>query len=608
VVAVKRAFAYVFVVVLVLAGLLWPVVAALLGPLDSSAPSDPVVVTRYEASYTVAADGNLVAVEDITAEFPSGRHGIFRYWDVADPSNPRVRYVPTLGSITMDGGNVPYETYWDSGNRFLVAKIGDPDSTLARGLHTYRITYSVPGAIAPPTAGTGTFVSTDGTNDGPPQSVFYWNVVAQGWEMRMRDVLVRITLPSPAGEVQCTAGAWAGGSDPDGQGPCAITGAGTTQVTLAASDLPPRSGMTVRAGLTTPPPPQVTVPWPVALDQVLGTSVQRVIAVLAFSLAGLILGFAWSRGAKETPPGFPVMYAPPQGLGPVQTVYIDTEDAGSHALVASVLYMADRGLVTLEQRVDDSWLVTGRATTDQWAMVDQVTRSVGEALGVIGPGFWFLADKSKEAGAVLQTAAGRAGSAASSWASGAGYIRPSRNERWGRLVWLICAVLAVVGFLTWLTDLTMYGLPFAAFVLGGLGLMTKGVGTRRTSTGRVVWSQAGGFERLLSTPSAEDRFDYSARKDLFISYVPYAVAFGVADKWAKKYRTATGQEPPVPTWYPYGVGYGSLYSSGGGFDSFERSVSASIGAYQASQRSSSSSGGGGGSFGGGGGGGGGGSW
>ncbi len=54
----------------------------------------------------------------------------------------------------------------------------------------------------------------------------------------------------------------------------------------------------------------------------------------------------------------------------------------------------------------------------------------------------------------------------------------------------------------------------------------------------MVWSRAGGFQRLLSTPSAEDRFDFSARTDLFIAYVPYAVAFGVADRWAEKYRVS----------------------------------------------------------------------
>ena len=116
-----------------------------------------------------------------------------------------------------------------------------------------------------------------------------------------------------------------------------------------------------------------------------------------------------------------------------------------------------------------------------------------------------------------------------------------------------CA-LAAIGFLGWLGGPTLHGLPFAAFALGGVGLQQSGVGARRTALGRGIWSRAGGFERLLSTPSSEDRFDFAARKDLFIAFIPYAVAFGVADRWADKYRVATGQEPPIPGWYPYSTG------------------------------------------------------
>ena len=114
---------------------------------------------------------------------------------------------------------------------------------------------------------------------------------------------------------------------------------------------------------------------------------------------------------------------------------------------------------------------------------------------------------------------------------------------------------------------------------------------------------------MLSTPSSEQRFDFAARKDLFISYLPFAVAFGCADAWAEKYRTEMREEPPVPLWYPVGMYHGSLFGSGSGFDSFEQSLNSTIGAYESSQRSSSSGGGGfSGGFGGGGGGGGGGSW
>jgi hypothetical protein len=107
---------------------------------------------------------------------------------------------------------------------------------------------------------------------------------------------------------------------------------------------------------------------------------------------------------------------------------------------------------------------------------------------------------------------------------------------------------------------------------------------------------------MPTTDSAEARFDFGARKDLYTAYVPFAVAAGAAALWAKKYEASTGTAAPQPDWYNSSLaasGWGFAGGSGGSsFASFDSALSSSIGAYTASQ---SSSGGGGGSSGGGGG-------
>ena len=585
----------------------------------------PVVVTSYAATYNVAANGSLDATETVTGRFPSGRHGIFRFWDLVDPSDPHVRYHPQVKSVTMDGKPVKVSYSWQDGDRFYVAKIGDPDVLVTPGSHAYTIAYAVPDAISPISAGSGEFVSSQGTLAASSQSDFYWNVVAQGWQMTILQAVIQVNLPSASGQVQCTVGvpassaptepaAWAAKtplpaptSPGYALGPCGIKGAGTNQLTLTASNIPPRSGMTMRATMV-PPPPAVTasVPWTIKWDPILGTSPVLLGLVIVATIATVSVGVLLALRAREANPGFPVMYAPPKGLGPVQTVYIDSEEIGAHGLTSSLFYLADKRLVTLERREDDSWLLTGQGTAEQWAGIDPVSRGVAEDLGVTSPGYWFLADRSKGAGQLLQSAKSGIHRAAVSWADGQGLARSAGAEKVAKVAWMLCVVGAVAGFIGWLGP-TMAGLPFAGYLVGGVGLMRPGVGTRRTATGRRLWSEAGGFKRLLTTDSSEARFDFAANKDLFISFVPFAVAFGVADKWAAKYKVATGQDAPLPFWYPYGYGmWGSPYSSGGGFDGFDSAVSASISSYQASQ--SSSGGGGGGGFGGGGGGGGGGSW
>ena len=130
-------------------GLLWP--AIFQGSAESSGPVvyDPVVITDYDVNVVVGDDGGMRAVETITTEFPGGRHGIFRYWDVANQNNPNVRQTPVITSVLLDGKPAPYQLSWEDGERFRVAKIGDPDRTLRFGTHVFEISYTIPGVLDP---------------------------------------------------------------------------------------------------------------------------------------------------------------------------------------------------------------------------------------------------------------------------------------------------------------------------------------------------------------------------------------------------------------------------------------------------------------------------
>jgi uncharacterized membrane protein YgcG len=584
-------------------GMFWPIAHGTGSTSATSAIDRQSEINDYAAAYRVAADGHIAATEVITVRLGASRHGIFRFFPVTDPTDPHARMVPTITGITLDGREVPVSYEWRDSRRIYVARIGDPNVTVGPGLHTYTINYTVDGGLVRPPSAPGKFTNRAGGNPAAPTASFYYNVVGF-WAMKIDAAHVSIDLPGPSGLVQCAA-------DATGEIPCAIAGAGTDHVTVSTADLPPQNPVTVRLDLQVPLPHRVTLPWTARFDKVFGRSLPVAAVAALLSVLAALGGYLWNRSSREASPGAPVLYVPPDGLGPVQTAYIVTEKVGDHALVATLLHMAERGLVRLDRARSTRWTVTGLATPERWAAVDPVTREVGDALGVTTAGAKFGVTGSKTAGEKLSDAKDRLVSSCRSWARTKGLVVRVAAEWVGRVLVVGCLVLAVVGFAGFFTW-TMWGLPFAAFAIGGIGLLGSGVGTRRTLSGRRMWSRAAGFERLLATPSAEDRFDYAARKDLFISYIPYAVAFGVADTWAAKYRAATGSEPPIPTWYPVSRSSrpATLYSSSGGFDSFDSAVSASISAYNASQNSSSSSGGSsfsssGGSWGGGGGGGGG---
>ncbi len=95
---------------------------------------------------------------------------------------------------------------------------------------------------------------------------------------------------------------------------------------------------------------------------------------------------------------------------------------------------------------------------------------------------------------------------------------------------------------------TIWALIPLAYVVCGFKLTNPGAIRRRTRKGRDIWSRAGGFKRMLSTPSSELRFDFSARKEFFLPYLPYAVAFGCAKEWSAKYADEMDEPPPTPDW------------------------------------------------------------
>jgi hypothetical protein len=342
---------------------------------------------------------------------------------------------------------------------------------------------------------------------------------------------------------------------------------------------------------------------------VLSRSVWLLALLVGLSVVGLGLGLALGWRSREKCPALPVMYAPPEGVGPVQAAYVVTERVPDAALQATLFHMAAQGLTEL-QRTGSGWAVSGKATAKKWyADTDEVTRAVGKSLGLATEHASFTADGTVSHGERLLEARSLLRGVTSRWATAKGLLRPAVDERTGRVLVYLAAALAGLMFVVTPFDLTAPGAPFAAFAIGGFALVLPGAGTRRTAKGRELWSRAGGFARILSTSSAEERFDFSGREELYTAYIPWAVAFGCAEQWQRKFETEMGRPAPTPVWLA-----GAQSSNGGvsvadAIDSFESSLSSSISAYQATQRSSSSSGGGGGfSGGGGGGGGGGGSW
>ena len=229
--------------------------------------------------------------------------------------------------------------------------------------------------LDPGTTGTDkAFATTTGAPSTAP-SVFYWNVIAPSWNNRIENVDVSVTLP---GDVPR----------------CAVLrrlrhGPGMPRLgverkqgrRLSATYLPPRTPVTVRAGVDVPTPPRISLPWPYTWDRILGQSVTGVVWIAGLTIAFGLGAYLWYRTTVEPSPGFPLQYAPPPGLGPVQTEYIRTESVPKNGLTATLFYLAERRLIDLRQVNDKQWNIRSIAERSAWA---ESTRQRRGRLGAEG--------------------------------------------------------------------------------------------------------------------------------------------------------------------------------------------------------------------------------
>lgn len=159
-------------------------------------------------------------------------------------------------------------------------------------------------------------------------------------------------------------------------------------------------------------------------------------------------------------------------------------------------------------------------------------------------------------------------------------------------------------------------LPFALLLTIGLNLLFFQLLKAPTRAGRRLLDSLEGFRLYLDVAEKEEmnlRHPPQKTPELFESYLPYALALDVEQRWAEKFAQlfsslatrSAGESGFRPTWYQ-----GQNWS-GQSLDTFASTLGTSLSAAVSSSSTapgSSSGSGGGGSSGGGGGGGGGGGW
>ncbi|GAA1600021.1 MULTISPECIES: DUF2207 domain-containing protein [Kribbella] len=596
-------------------------------------------VTNFAIDYTVTPDGVLQVTETIDYHFASsGRHGIFRNLVTREPyadddSKDQEYQVSKIDVSSPSGAPADFTVHTTSSNhgRYETTqiKIGDADKTVPGTEATYKITYDVRGAL----------------RHFADHSELYWDATGNGWEADLENVQVNVAVPRGVTKVECFTGTH--GSKQNCPSSDVVGGKGVFQATnLTNSDqLTIVAGITAGAVRNDAPilvkPPSWLERNGLSWLQVIGSGVVTVLALVIAALyaklgnkdqryAGMPPGTFPPEGTNAQPvkddlreDQIPVAFAPPKIPVAEGGLLIDAK-ATTVETAATLIDMAVRGGVRIDNdgETRKAVLLNPAAATapheqalmlglfpslqpgsevvlERGAVGDHTMRNAHDAMikalrDQVKARQWYLRMPRAAGGSPFKSGFGCACLAMIGiWGVGGGLfgiIGSAATGGAGRAIVVAIPVVAVV-------------------IAIGTWIAIRGRG-QRNPAGRAVTDQVVGFQTYLATAEAQ-QLRFEEGEDIFSKYLPWAIAFGLADRWQKvcEQLVAAGRIPPDPYWYSGPSYYTSGWTAGAVGSTVAHSFDAPPTPSSSGGGGGSSSGFSGGGFsGGGGGGGGGGSW
>lgn len=287
-------------------------------------------ILEYRSRVAIAQDSVMTVREDITVtvEHRNILRGIYRDYptDYKDAAGRAVRVGFRVTEALLDGASVPWKTEkHGNGTRVYV---GDSGSRAPKGKHTYSLTYET-------TKQLGFFEDHD---------ELYWNVTGNGWAFPIDRVRFSLSLPGDPDTKRLATDFYTGFAGERGK-EARVTSEGDIVTTGVLS---PGEGLTIFVSW-----PKGIVRQPSPAD----TPVETFFRDHAFFLFATVLvcmflyypAIWWFRGRDPVMPPFIPIFRAPEGVDPGFMRYVRDMSFDSNALAASVLDLAVKGAITIEE-------------------------------------------------------------------------------------------------------------------------------------------------------------------------------------------------------------------------------------------------------------------
>ncbi len=538
-------------------------------------------VENYEVEIVVNEDSSFEVEERISVNFLEPRHGIYRFIPIKYKDDNKFQHNFRFTLISVEDGDGNEHNVAEKGKQDgdYMIKIGNPNVTF-EGQEEYVIKYEV----------------QNGFRFFNDHSELFWNPIGTQWDVPIKNASVRIFAPEGVDfrnyeqNFVCYTGSF-GSKEQD----CTGGFIGTSELLISADrTLGAGEGLTVAVKF---------LPEDIKESSFMTMLLWFLVDNFGFLLPIIVLivmYLLWLKKGKEInlKKTVIVQYDAPDDLTPGEMGYLLKEKYNSKMIAADIIDLAVKGYVEI---------IESKKTFGKKYEIKKKKKDIEEN----------LTEHQKEI--ILSLFSGRDGVVDLSKKNNDLYAMVTRLQKkikkqikargyfyggiWNKKSFYLGTITPLLFFAVLFggsfkrVDIII-GLFISGFFIIIFGIFMS----KKTKEGAEASWHAKGFREYVNT-AERYRVKFQEEEDLFEKFLPYAMVFGLADKWSKAFDGILKENP---NWY-HGSGGVNTFSPAS-FGSFANGFSSQTNSSFTPPSSSSSGFSGGGSSGGGGGGGGGGSW
>ena len=539
-------------------------------------------IARYTTTMTVARDGTAQVLEHLEVVFDGEYHGIYRDIPIQYPGPHGSNYTLFLtvtGVSDGHGHKLKYDSSVQNGSRHL--KILIPDAVNAT--RTVDIHYNLTNVVR-------WFDDHD---------ELYWNVTGNDWPVPIDSALATIIFPRGANgnlRAQAFTGMY-GSSEQD-----ALVVVGGDVVRASTNDaLAMREGLTVDVYLS-----KGVLTQPSRLTEAMWFLRSNPIVLLPLWALVVMFFFWWTKGRDpKADISVAPMYEPPQGMTPAEVGSLMEDAVHPRDITSTLVDLAVKGYLKIEETESKALLFSHRDYTfhllkpqPEWSTLEAHERLMLNHMFPGGATQIRLSELRNQFYVAIPTI--KEDILAELRSKGMYSVDPDSAHAYvlaGVVITALPFVIAQV--LGWASMLDSPGLLIASGLIAVvIVFLFARIMTAKSLKGVRTKVEILGFQEFINRVDA-DRLKRMP-PDTFEKFLPYAMALGIENRWAKAFQGIV-QNPPA--WYvgptPY-VGFNPIFFAGSMHAMAMDAHQAFVAAPRASSGGSGWGGGGGGGFSGGG--------